>query len=99
MHGWHHHTKRLLAIWFIIVPITSCYLIVNFFPDNVNGYHLFMVLLLTFLSALFPVTIQGVTIRIVIWITFPAVLMYGVVVGLNSMQIVGVLMTLAQMDS
>lgn len=98
MHGWHHHTKRLLAIWFIIVPITSCYLIVNFFPDNVNGYHLFMVLLLTFLSALFPVTIQGVPIRIVIWITVPAFLMYGVVVELIAMQIVGVIIAIAKRD-
>src|SRR5699024_7486354 len=44
------------------------------------------------------VTIQGVPLRIVIWITVPAFLLYGVVVDLIAMQLVGVVMAIAKRD-
>lgn len=79
---------HLLLVWLCIVPPSMIYLSIHFWPSNLNWFYFFAIMLFSFLSALFPVKINGKQVYLVFWITVPAFLVYGVFIELLAMQVV-----------
>lgn len=74
-------------IWLLIVPPGMIYLLANQVPDEINISYLVLFLIFSVLTVLFPIKLNGEPVTLVMWVTLPAFLMYGLAVELVVMQL------------
>lgn len=80
-------TVRLGIVWFVIVPPSMIYLIINHFPEQLNWLYIGALTIFAFITVLFPIKQNEKRILLVGWITVPVFLLYGLVVEIIIMQI------------
>lgn len=85
----------MFIIWLLIVPPGMIYLFINYLPQEVNWNYLILFMLFAICTVCFPVMRNGRPLFLVIWITLPAFLLYGIVVEVILMQISCILMLFA----
>ena len=90
---------RIFVIWLLIVPPGIFYIFINYAPQEINWYHLFLFTLFAVLTVYFYASKNGKPIILVIWITLPAFLMYGVFFEIIVMQISSIAMLLGYKSS
>lgn len=96
MHLWKNKTIYLFIVWLCIVPPATVYSLLNYWPSTINWAYFSAIILFAILSALFPVRVKEKSVYLVLWVTVPAFLFYGVVVELIAMQVV--ILTVALLD-
>ncbi len=74
-------------VWLLIVPPGLLYLLSNYWPEDVNLAYLFLFIIFSFLTVLFPIKLNGQPVSLVMWVTLPAFLLYGVAVEAVVMQL------------
>lgn len=74
-------------IWLLIVPPGMIYLLANQMPDEINVSYLILFVIFGVLTVLFPIKLNGEPVTLVMWVTLPAFLMYGLAVELVVMQL------------
>lgn len=80
-------TVQLGIIWLLVVPPLMIFLLENYFPQHLNWLYIGTIALLAFLTVLFPIKQNDKTILLVVWITVPAFLLYGLIVEIIVTQI------------
>lgn len=85
----------MFIIWLLIVPPGMIYLFINYLPQEVNWIYIILFMLFAICTVAFPVIRNGRPIFLVMWVTLPAFLLYGIVVEVILMQISCVLMLFA----
>ena len=78
---------RLCILWLLIIPPVMIYLAMNHAPQEINWFYIGTITLFAFLTVLFPVKQQGRPILLLMWITVPAFLKYGLFVEIIVTQI------------
>lgn len=76
----------IILLWLFIVPPGLVVILWNYPPGQVNGLSIALFSLIGFLSVLFPIVRNGMPVLLVMWITMPAFLMYGLFVEMVVMQ-------------
>ncbi len=85
---WKNKTIHLLIIWLLIIPPVIIYLAVHHWPSHLDWLYFIIIILLSFLSALFPVNLNGKPVYLTLWITVPAFLLYGLLIEIIAMQVI-----------
>lgn len=78
---------QTFILWLLIVPPGIYYLFLNHYPQEVNWLHLCLLTTFGILTMYFPITRNGKPIFLIMWITVPAFLMYGLLVEILIMQL------------
>lgn len=78
---------RLCILWLLIIPPVMIYLAINHAPQEINWLYVGMITLFAFLTVLFPVKLQGRPILLLVWITVPVFLKYGLFIEIIITQI------------
>lgn len=84
----HIKTRQLLLIWLLVIPPTGIYLVMNYRPAHFDLLTFIGILLFAFLSSKLPVKLKGEPLRLVLWITIPAFLLYGLLIEIIVMQVI-----------
>lgn len=77
----------LFFVWLLIVPTGIIYVFFNIPPSEVNWYYLSIFVMLGVLSMYFPILRGNKPVFLVMWVTVPAFLMYGLFVEILIMQV------------
>ncbi len=80
-------TIRYFFLWLLIVPYGLYYVFINFPPVHVNWSYIVILTTLSLLTVYFPIMGNGSPVFLVMWLTVPAFLMYGLFVEIIIMQI------------
>ena len=80
-------TVQTFIVWLLIVPPGIIYLFINHYPQEINWLNLFLFAIFGTLTMYFPVIRNGRPIFLVMWITVPAFLMYGLLIEVLIMQL------------
>lgn len=88
MKVWQNKTIHICILWICIVPPVLIYLVFNEWPPTMNWGYFTTILLFSFLSALFPMKVNGRLVHLVLWVTVPAFLFYGLAVELIASQLI-----------
>ncbi|MFS0689881.1 sensor domain-containing diguanylate cyclase [Sporosarcina sp. 179-K 8C2 HS] len=80
-------TMGLFIIWFLIVPTGIIYLLQTQMPESINPVYLMFFIIFGVLTVLFPIKRNGKPVSIVMWVTLPAFLMYGIAIEMIVMQL------------
>lgn len=80
-------TVRLSVLWLLVVPPVIIYLLINHMPQKFSWLYVGAFTLFAFLTALFPVRRNGEVVFLLVWITVPVFLMYGLLVEIIITQI------------
>ncbi|MEK5039110.1 sensor domain-containing diguanylate cyclase [Sporosarcina sp. FSL K6-3457] len=87
MTGVNRSTIKYFIVWLLIVPPGMYIILKNFPPVQVDWSTVVIFTILSFLAIYFPITKNGSPIFLVMWLTIPAFLMYGLFVEIIVMQI------------
>lgn len=79
-------TASQFIIWFLIVPPGMYYFISNQMPEEFNVSYFFLFIIFSVLTTFFPIKLKGDPITLVMWVTIPAFLLYGIAVEMIIMQ-------------
>lgn len=80
-------TILLLITWLLIVPPGIGYFLLTRMPESINVAHLMLFIIFGLLTALFPIKRNGQPVTLVMWVTLPAFLMYGIAIEMVVMQL------------
>lgn len=80
-------TIRLFFLWALIVPAGMVYAYMNDAPQEINWLYLVIFMIFGFLTVYYPIKRNGTPIFLVMWVTIPAFLMYGLFIEMIVMQI------------
>lgn len=80
-------TVQLGILWLFIVPPIFIYLILNHMPQELNWLYIGTIVVIAFLTILFPIRRNGDAYMFVVWITVLAFLLYGLLVEIIVTQI------------
>lgn len=80
-------TIKYILVWLLIVPPGMYIIFINYPPVQVDWFTVVIFSILGFLSIYFPITSNGSPMFLVMWLTIPAFLMYGLFVEIIVMQI------------
>ena len=80
-------TMRYFILWLLTVPTGLIYVFLNYPPVQVNWMYVAVFMVFGFLTAYFPILRNGIPIFLVLWVTVPAFLMYGLFIEIIVMQI------------
>lgn len=81
-------TTVVLLLWLLIVPASMVYLFQIYFPQEVNWLYFCVFAILAILTVSFPITRNGKPLFLVMWVTVPVFVMYGIVLEIIIMQLV-----------
>ncbi len=87
-------TIRYSVLWLLTVPPGLVYIFFNYSPVQVNWMHIALFILFGSLTAYYPIVRNGTPMFLVLWVTVPAFLMYGLLIELVVMQITVIAVTL-----
>lgn len=80
-------TIRYSILWLLTVPPGLVYIFLNYSPVQVNWVHLTLFILFGSLTVYYPILRNGTPMFLVLWVTVPAFLMYGLFIEVIVMQI------------
>ena len=80
-------TMRYFILWLLTVPTGLIYVFLNYPPVQVNWMYVAVFIVFGFLTAYYPILRNGIPIFLVLWVTVPAFLMYGLFIEIIVMQI------------
>ena len=80
-------TKWLFILWLLIVPFGITYTFINFPPQGVNWLYISLLTVFGFLTVYFPIIRNGTPIFLVMWVTLPTFLLFGLFVEIIVMQL------------
>jgi diguanylate cyclase (GGDEF)-like protein len=80
-------TIRYFILWLFTVPPGLIYVLLNYSPEQVNWMYFATFILFGFLTFYYPIVRNGTPIYLVLWVTVPAFLMYGLFVEMIVMQV------------
>ncbi len=80
-------TLRSFIIWLTIVPIGSIYIYTLYPQREISFFHFIIFSILAFLTIYFPIRRKGKPVFLVMWVTVPVFLMYGIFAEIMVMQI------------
>ncbi|MCZ2259816.1 sensor domain-containing diguanylate cyclase [Sporosarcina sp. G11-34] len=80
-------TVQLLLIWLLIVPPGFIYIFFTYYPEEINWLNVFLFAGFGFLTVYLPIMRFGRPILLVMCVTVPAFLMYGLMVEIIVMQL------------
>jgi len=78
---------RYFILWLLTVPTGLIYVYLNYPPVDVNWMYVSVFVIFGFLTTYFPIFSNGIPIFLVLWVTVPAFLMYGLFIEIIVMQI------------
>ncbi|MFJ7933518.1 sensor domain-containing diguanylate cyclase [Sporosarcina sp. NPDC096371] len=87
MKGVNRSTIMYFLLWLFIVPPGLYFFGVNYPPVQVDWIHVAIFAILSFLAIYFPVIRNESPLFLVMWLTIPAFLMYGLLIEILIMQI------------
>lgn len=88
-------TFRMLIIWLLIVPPGIYYVYRNYTPQEINWQHFLLFTILGILAGYFSAYRNNKPVFLVMWVTLPAFLTYGLFIEIIIMQITGIAMLFA----
>ena len=80
-------TILLFITWLLIVPPGIVYFLLTRMPESINVVYLMLFIIFGLLTALFPIKRNGQPVTLVMWVTLPAFLMYGIAIEMVVMQL------------
>ncbi|MBO0587101.1 sensor domain-containing diguanylate cyclase [Sporosarcina sp. E16_8] len=80
-------TMRYFILWLLTVPTGLIYVFLNYPPVQVNWMYMVVFIVFGFLTTYYPMLRNGIPIFLVLWVTVPAFLMYGLFIEIIVMQI------------
>lgn len=80
-------TVRVFIVWLLMVPPGLIFLFINYYPDEVNWLNLTLFTVFGMLTVYLSTTRNGKPILLVMWVTVPAFLMYGLLINVIIMQL------------
>ncbi|MER2090146.1 MAG: sensor domain-containing diguanylate cyclase [Sporosarcina sp.] len=80
-------TIRYFFLWLFIVPPGVFYVYMNYPPVQVNWMYVAVFTLFGFLTVYYPIVRNGTPVFLVLWVTVPVFLLYGLFVEMIIMQI------------
>ena len=80
-------TISLFIIWLLIVPPGITYFLMTQMPESINIIYLMLFIICGVFTALFPIKRNGKPVTLVMWVTLPAFLMYGIAIEIIVMQL------------
>lgn len=80
-------TAKLAVLWLLIVPTVFTYVALSSTIPTLNWLYVGMFTLFAFLTVLFPIRQQGKVVFLLVWITAPVFLMYGLLIEIIVSQI------------
>ncbi|MBO0601337.1 GGDEF domain-containing protein [Sporosarcina sp. E16_3] len=80
-------TMRYFILWLLTVPTGLIYVFLNYPPVQVNWMYVAVFIVFGFLTTYYPMLRKGIPIFLVLWVTVPAFLMYGLFIEMIVMQI------------
>ena len=80
-------TMRYFILWLLTVPTGLIYVFLNYPPVQVNWMYVVVFIVFGFLTTYYPILWNGMPIFLVLWVTVPAFLMYGLFIEMIVMQI------------
>ena len=78
---------RYFILWLLTVPTGLIYVFLNYPPVQVNWMYVAIFIVFGFLTTYYPILRNGMPIFLVLWVTVPAFLMYGLFIEIIVMQI------------
>lgn len=87
MNTFDRSTVQTFIVWLLIVPPGVAYVFLNYYPEEINWLSLFLFALFAILTVCFPIKRNGKPIFLVMWVTIPAFLMYGLLIEVLIMQL------------
>ena len=78
---------RYFILWLLTVPTGLIYVFLNYPPVQVNWMYVAVFIVFGFLTTYYPMLRKGIPIFLVLWVTVPAFLMYGLFIEMIVMQI------------
>ncbi|MEK4403916.1 sensor domain-containing diguanylate cyclase [Sporosarcina sp. FSL K6-6792] len=78
---------RYFILWLLTVPTGLIYVFLNYPPVQVNWMYVTVFMVFGFLTVYFPILRNDIPIFLVLWVTVPAFLMYGLFIEIIVMQI------------
>ncbi|MDN4607146.1 sensor domain-containing diguanylate cyclase [Sporosarcina highlanderae] len=80
------YTVSQFIIWLLIVPPGILYFLSNQMPEELNLLYFFLFVIFSVLTALLPIKLKGDPITLLMWVTIPAFLLYGIAIEMIAMQ-------------
>ncbi|MEK4714442.1 sensor domain-containing diguanylate cyclase [Sporosarcina sp. FSL K6-5500] len=80
-------TIRYFILWLLTVPTGLVYVFLKYPPVQVNWSYVAVFMVFGFLTTYFPMLRNNIPIFLVLWVTVPAFLMYGLFIEMIVMQI------------
>ncbi|WP_432358364.1 sensor domain-containing diguanylate cyclase [Sporosarcina sp. UB5] len=80
-------TISLFVAWLLIVPPGIVYILYTQMPETINVLYLMFFIIFGALTVLFPIKRNGQPITLIMWMTLPAFLMYGIAIEIIVMQV------------
>lgn len=77
---------RLFILWLLIVPPGIVYTYLIYTPQEINWLNMFFFFLFGFLTVYFPLIRNGKPIMLIMWLSVPAFLLYGLFIEIIVMQ-------------
>ena len=87
MRSYNRTTLWTFVLWLFIVPPGMIYLFLNYNLYEINWLHLLIYTLFGFVTLLYPVKRSGRPLFLVMWVTIPVFLKYGIVAEVIVMQL------------
>ena len=86
MKTYNRTTLWTFIVWLFIVPPGIIYLFLNYNLHEINWLHLIVYTLFGFVTLLYPVKRNGQPLFLVVWVTIPVFLKYGIIAEVIVMQ-------------
>ncbi|QUW22508.1 GGDEF domain-containing protein [Sporosarcina sp. Marseille-Q4063] len=80
-------TLWAFIVWLVIVPPGLIYLLSNYNLHEINWIHLFIYIAFGFITLLYPIKKGGQPLFLVMWVTIPVFLKYGIMAEIIVMQL------------
>ena len=87
MKTYNRTTLWTFIVWLFIVPPGMIYLFLNYNLHEINWLHLIIYTLFGFVTLFYPVKRNGQPLFLVMWVTIPVFLKYGIVAEVIVMQV------------
>jgi diguanylate cyclase (GGDEF)-like protein len=87
MKTYNRTTLWTFIVWLVIVPPGMIYLFLNFNHHDINWLHLAIYTIFGFITLYYPIRKNGHPLFLVMWVTIPVFLTYGIVAEVIVMQI------------
>ncbi|WP_210468773.1 sensor domain-containing diguanylate cyclase [Sporosarcina sp. 6E9] len=87
MKAYNRTTFWTFIVWFVIVPPGLIYLFLNHNDYEINWLHLSLYTVFGFITLLYPIKKNGQPLFLIMWVTIPVFLKYGIIAEIIVMQL------------